>query len=92
MPKYEFDAVSGGDGECFCFYVDKETFIRLLGEERYNMEVEHLRSWHTEVYSEPGSEPFSEPTEWPIYPHTFFNSGKSIRVKIEVEELPQEVI
>ena len=92
MAKYEFDAISGGDGECFCFFVDKETFIRLMGVDNYYMEIEYLRSWHNEIHSEPGSDPFTEPVEWPIYPHKFFDSGKSIRVKIEVEELPQKVI
>lgn len=29
----EFEGLISGDGECFCFNVDRETFIRLMGEE-----------------------------------------------------------
>ena len=89
---YEFNAVAGGDMECFCFFVDKETFIKLSGEDSYNAELEHLKSWYEECNREPGAEPFVEPTEWPVYPHVFFNSGKNLKIKIEVEELPTEVI
>ncbi len=89
---YEFNAMSGGDGECFCFFVDKETYIKICGEEEYAFELAHLKSWHEEVYSEPGSEPFTEPTEWPIYPNKFFKSSTNLKIKIEVEELPTEVI
>jgi hypothetical protein len=90
--KFEFNAVAGGDMECFCFYVDKETFIRLAGQDAFNTEVEHLKSWYEECNREPGAEPFVEPTEWPIYPHVFFNSSKNLNIKIEVEELPSEEI
>lgn len=88
---YEFNAMSGGDMECFCFLVDKETFIKIYGEEFYTFQLAYHKAWHQEVYSEPGAEPFVEPTEWPIYPDKFFKSGKNLKIKIEVEELPTEV-
>ena len=29
MNKFEFDGIPSGDGECFCWDVDKETYIRI---------------------------------------------------------------
>lgn len=88
--RYEFNAIAGGDCECFCFFVDKETYIKLCGEEDYKAQLDHLKSWHEEVYNQPGSEPFQEPTEWPVYPNVFFNSKCKLKIKIEVEETPLE--
>lgn len=90
--KFEFNALAGGDMECFCFYVDKDTFIKLAGQDAYTDELEHLKSWYEECNREPGAEPFVEPTEWPVYPNTFFKSGKNLKITIDVEELPSEEI
>ena len=87
---HEFVASAGGDGECFAFIVNKQTFINIMGIEEYNKEMEYRKEFHDEVFSQPGSEPFVEPTEWPIYPHVFFNSKCKLKIKIEVEETPLE--
>lgn len=71
-----FRAKLGGDGECFCFLVDKETYIKIKGESRYLEEVAYLREAHEERYQYQtyGSdvplekEKFVEPLEWQIYP------------------------
>ena len=83
--RFEFEAYAGGDGECFAFIVDKETFIRLMGIEEYNREMEFRKEFHNEIFSGPGAEPFVEPTEWPIYPNQFFK--KRMRIKIDTEEV-----
>ena len=98
MKVFEFTGLAGGDGECFCFFVDKETYIRICGNEHYQFELEHLKSWHEEITrvnvadGNSPPEPFVEPIEWPIYPHEFFKSGNPLKIKIEVEELPGEPI
>jgi len=83
--KFEFEAYAGGDGECFAFIVNKQTFINIMGIEEYNKEMEYRKEFHKEFFSEPGSEPFVEPTEWPIYPNQFFKNR--MRIKIETDEL-----
>jgi hypothetical protein len=30
---FNFNGILSGDGECFCWVVDKETFIEIIGEE-----------------------------------------------------------
>jgi hypothetical protein len=98
MKTFEFTGMAGGNGECFCFFVDKETYIKICGDESYKFELEHLKSWHEEItkahvsdgISQP--EPFVEPIEWPIYPNEFFKSGNLLKIKIDVEELPIESI
>jgi len=92
MKTFKFSGMAGSDGECFCFFVDKETYIRICGEEYYKFELEHLKLWHEETTRNNSNgnslpEPFVEPTEWPIYPNEFFKSGNQLKIKIEVEEL-----
>ena len=73
-----FEARLGGDGECFCFYVNTDTFIFLKGRDYYLREVAMLREMHDET--DPDTT-FTEPLEWPIYPNTIFpyeNSKKYI--------------
>ncbi len=60
-----FEAKLGGDGECFCFKVSKETYKTVLGEDRYLQEICYMRQAHAEIYD---TMQFVEPTEWCIYP------------------------
>ena len=89
MNKFEFTAAAGGDCECFCFFVDKETYIKFCGEQAYKDELEYLEEFNEEVS---GPLSFEEPTVWKLYPHEFFKSGRKLKIKIEVEELPLEII
>jgi hypothetical protein len=89
MSKFEFNAKAAGDGECFCFFVDKETYIKFCGEQSYVDELNYLEESNTDVM---GPLPFEEPTVWKLYPHHFFKSGSKLKIKIEVEELPLEII
>lgn len=84
---YEFEGFAGGDGECFCFFVDKSTYINLCGQEEYDTELSYLKEFHNEVRP---NDPFEEPQEWPIYPNKFFISGHKLKVKIEVDATPIE--
>lgn len=76
--KYEFDAIPGGDGECFCFNVDKETYIKLLGQKAFDDEIIYQKEFAKEVECE-----FIEPTKFQVFPHEFFGEGKK-HIKIEV--------
>jgi hypothetical protein len=85
---FEFSGVASGDGECFCFFVDKDTYIKLCGQDQYEFELSTLKEFHEECRRE---EPFEEPQEWPVYPHKFFVSGHMLNIKIEVDATPIEV-
>lgn len=88
MKKYEFKTEVGGDGECFCFFVDKETYISLVGKEQYEHELNFLKESHKQTQYHNTCEKFVEPVKWPIYPHLFFRSNnKLLKVKIEIEEI-----
>jgi hypothetical protein len=85
--KFEFEGIPGGNGECFHFVVDKETFIRIRGVEFYKQELEYQKLWHNEVFTGPSAIPFIEPTEWFIDPSIFFDGKSKLKIKIEIEEI-----
>jgi hypothetical protein len=82
--KFEFNAKASGDGECFCFLVDKETYIKICGEQQYKDELKYLEEFNDDLS---GPLPFVEPTEWQLYPHEFFQSGANLSIKIETAEI-----
>lgn len=84
---FEFDAISSGDGECFAFKVDKDTFIKILGIDEYNAEIEYRKEFHREICPDMELEP---QTEFFIYPGEFFKGGKKLKIKIQVEDLGNE--
>jgi len=49
---------SGGDMECFCWFVSADEYIKICGREAYDMEVEYMN----EMDMEP------EEKVWRIYP------------------------
>ena len=86
MNKIEFVGELGGDNECFCFWVDKETYIKIHGQEDYDREVEYINDWNKDIPTCPRK--IEE--EMKIYPGTLFgyqNSGKKMKIKIEFEEV-----
>jgi hypothetical protein len=87
MKKYEFYGIPSGNGECFHFVVDKETYIRILGKDRYDMELQYQREWHNEVFTGPSATPFIESSEWYIDPSIFFDGKSKLKIKIEIEEI-----
>jgi hypothetical protein len=72
----KFKAKLSGDGECFCFLVDKETYIKFKGEE-YNNELK----LNNEMSKEIG---FDIPFEYYIYPRDLLGYNKEAEVKIEI--------
>lgn len=74
------NAKISGDGECFCFSVDTETYIKLFGREKYDEEV----AFQKESCNEIGMK-HEERTVWNIYPNQLLNMiGKKNEVKIEI--------
>lgn len=73
MNQLAFEARLGGDGECFCFFVNTSTYIFLVGRERYEQELKFQQEAHTEICEmNKSEEPFKEPTEWPVYPSDIY--------------------
>jgi hypothetical protein len=63
MNQIAFEARLGGDGECFCFFVNTSTYIFLVGRERYEQELQYLKDAAQEMNTQ-----YQEPTEWMVYP------------------------
>lgn len=76
----KFTAEIGGDQECFCFFVDKETYIKIVGREKYDSET----AIDKESCKEIGQE-FTEREKWAIYPNDLFGYDKKT-AKIEIGE------
>ena len=89
METFEFVGTSSGDGECFCFSVDIETFIKLYGKAYYEEELRYRKECYDEVPSlyESRKEEYLNPTSMDVYPSKFFKSDKKLKIKIEVEEV-----
>jgi hypothetical protein len=78
--RYTFEAIPSGDGECFCFKVDKETYIMLLGQKAYDEEIDFQQSSAQEL-----GLAFKKPEYMFIYPHVFFNGIQKLKISITVE-------
>lgn len=66
----EFEGIPSGDYECFCFAVDRETFVRLKGEEPDEHDENDFHEGMFKIY--PGT--------------LFGHSEAKIQVKVEVKE------
>jgi len=76
----EFEGLATGDGGCFCFEVDEETYRKIMGERDYQIELAYRRE-----------EPFSAPKHWWVYPmFGVTEEGKRYKVRVEVEEKSQQ--
>lgn len=81
MKKIEFTGTVSGDGECFCFKVDKKTFISICGEAEYRNEIEYEKSMCRDF-----GKKYKEPKYFLIYPHKLFGSSlKPINVTIFID-------
>jgi hypothetical protein len=75
------NAKISGDGECFCFIVNTETYIKLFGKERLDQEIKFQKESCQEIEME-----YIERTEWYVYPNELLGLiGKDKEVKIEIE-------
>ncbi|CAK0743189.1 hypothetical protein CCP1ISM_160018 [Azospirillaceae bacterium] len=74
------NAKISGDGECFCFSVDIETYIKLFGKEKYDQEVKFQKESCDEIGME-----YEERTIWHVYPNQLLGLiGKDKEVKLEI--------
>lgn len=67
-----FEGTPSGDGGCFCWEVDEETYKQIYGESAWKLEKE------LEEYDE---------TPWRLYPGVFFEGNKKQKVTIIVEKI-----
>lgn len=74
----KFKAKLSGDGECFCFLVDKDTYIRLKGKKEYTKELKLNKEMNKEIGC-------NIPFEYYIYPRDLFGYNKETEVETEVE-------
>lgn len=89
MKKFTFEGILSGDGECFCFKVDKETWIRINGQQDYDYEIAYQKAACAEIGQE-----YVEPTHMLLYPGDIFyyNDGEGdqhnkVRVSVEVDSI-----
>lgn len=81
--EFEFVGINSGDGECFCFEVDKETFIKITGREPENLDYAD-GEWND---SDLDFVPY-EDSLIRLYPYFLFGEfGKKVKVKLVVEEI-----
>lgn len=94
----KFRAKLGGNGECFCFKVDKETYIQIKGMERYLQDIVYLKECHEEIQRFEGQteeqiqlekDKFVEPVEFEIYPSDVLGyENKDVVYEIELSKNP----
>lgn len=69
------------DGECFCFNVNTEDYVKLFGKEKYDQEVKFQKESCQEIEME-----YIERTEWYVYQNELLGLiGKDKEVKLEIE-------
>lgn len=76
-----FDGKLSGDGECFCFKVSTQEYIKLFGTDRYLAEVAYRRELHDDFKAD-DEERFIEPTEWEVYPSQLVDYKQNVIYKI----------
>ena len=80
--EFEFVGFNSGDGEEFCFEVDKETFIKITGREPEDFDYAN-GDWDEEGNFIPDKK-----SSLRLYPfHLFGYSGKMVKIKLIVEEI-----
>jgi len=84
MSKIEFEGICGGDGESFCWMVDKKTYIAIEGEENYNLEKNDYN--------------LNEEDLLRLYPDSIFDAmgikssdKKKLRIKLSVEIIDEKI-
>ncbi len=83
IKEIEFKAKCGGDGECFCWIVDKETYIKIKGWDELNSPFDCL-VWD---FDKDGEMAIPKSDKYRIYPNDIFgfsdNGTKTISIKWE---------
>jgi len=46
MSKLAFNGVISGDGECFCFLVDRKTFVEIIKKEPKKYDKSHKKDYY----------------------------------------------
>ena len=82
--EFEFKAISSGNGESFCFAVDKETFIEFKNAEYMGYEDEYKKELLKMDLEYEKTHPNSN--LYRLYPDSIFTSKSKIKVKIIIEE------
>ena len=84
MSEIEFEGVCGGDGESFCWMVDKETYIAIEGKESYNLE----KSYYD----------LNDKALLRLYPESILDTmgikssdKKKLRIKLSVEVIDKKI-
>lgn len=67
--EYNFKAIPSGDHESFCFDVDRETYVQIVGDEPDEM-------YDKSVFNE---------DMYRIYPDQFFRGDDTIEIQLKVE-------
>jgi len=76
--------IPSGDGECFCFDVTEEEYIRIKGEKYHADEV----TYRKEMNDETEREIYSSDSPWRIYPNDIFGNVKEpIHVSVTIKEV-----
>ena len=75
--KIQFEGVPSGDGECFCWEVDEETYKQIEGEASWKLEKELKKDM---------KDTYGDETPWRLYPGTIFRGNKKQKITIIVEE------
>lgn len=96
MTKITFTAEPSGDGECFCFKVSKEEYIKILGEETYKNDLKMVEEQEKEMKEYCSPEEYQKyleekkniPEDYRIYPSHFFfdNYGKPVKIMLIIEK------
>jgi hypothetical protein len=71
-----------GDGECFCFKLNKSDFIKVMGKKRYNEEISYLKAFCRDTKSK-----FIEPQKFKVYPGQLLNGVAKVKIEIDDESI-----
>jgi hypothetical protein len=77
MKPKNFTAEISGDGECFCFNLNKSDFIKIMGKKRYNEEISYLKSFCKDIKSK-----FIEPQKFRVYPGQLLHGVTKVNIEI----------
>jgi len=88
MSSISFIGTSGGDCECFCWFVSKEEYIKIKGQEDYDNEIRFTREFAKDL----GKEYIEADICWSIYPSDLLTeevkeSQKKFKYTLVVEEV-----
>lgn len=75
MKIHEFEGIPSGDSECFCFYVARDTFVKIMGHEPDEYDSHQVGS--NELFS--------------LYPDDLFkHTHNKFKITVSYEEVREE--